>query len=1010
MFKSARWRSDKNKIKAVFKLQFHATQLSQIGGDALTIAVIPGDVGKPTTRLEKAKVKDGTCYWEKPHFETVKYTRDQKTGKINERIYRFVVATGSSIFGVVGEVSIDFASYVEATKLSSLSLPLKNSKSTSVLHVSIQRVQDQREVDGSENANGDDKNLKAQLSNGDIEGTIRVDPPTQDREPVTNNINRDRGASIGSDITVSCSDSSSGLDTPREPEPKNTKRAHESSTTTTTISEEHHQRSSSQWDWLDGSTHELSTDDSSIVSPRETLLREPSEEDSPDEIIAKLKAEIAGLARQADVSDMELQTLLASLKEERDALKEECEKMKASRKQAENKAKSDNKLLIEGGDPWAMIDELRQELNYEKDLNSNLRLQLQKTQESNAELILAVRDLDEMLEKKESKHCDSPEPDSKPKIDDDNDEDQKALEVIVREHNGINDVYLSEQKVIDLYAELELYKRDKDELEMQMEQIALDYEILKQENHDMAYKLEQSEIQEQLKLQYECSASYSTANELESHIENLDNELKTKSKELSESIVVIRELETRMENLDNELKTRSKELTESVLVVKELETHVKNLEEDLENQAHGFEKDVEELMRAKVEQEKRAIRAEENLRKVKVQNANTAGKLQEEFRRLSTEMSSAFQENENAALRAMDEASQLRVEKRHLEEMVEKFQEELRDLGDRYDDKLVDLSDQITVKCRQIDEMEKRVETMYDELKRRETSCREKVEKLKSENQNLESERKGLENEVQLVKTELENVKNEKDKEIVKMQSETDRLKSRCNEMKLFFKEYELEKESLRKQVSQLKGELRKKDEAMSLIEKKLKESNNRAVALDGTKTSPRNNKPVTRSVKEVIGMKDRIKQLEGQIKLKETALERCEASFLEKEKDLQHKIEDLERRLEVLDQNTENHQVSRAENPNPATTRYIIAICEFPNETDLVLSDYCSDDDIKPEMKKAQEEEMSALLNINKSMEVELKEMQERYSEISLKFAEVEGERQQLVMSLRNLKNAKKC
>ena len=68
-------------------------QLSQIGGDALTIAVIPGDVGKPTTRLEKAKVKDGTCYWEKPHFETVKYTRDQKTGKINERIYRFIVAT-----------------------------------------------------------------------------------------------------------------------------------------------------------------------------------------------------------------------------------------------------------------------------------------------------------------------------------------------------------------------------------------------------------------------------------------------------------------------------------------------------------------------------------------------------------------------------------------------------------------------------------------------------------------------------------------------------------------------------------------------------------------------------------------------------------------------------------------------------------------------------------------------------------------------------------------------------
>ena len=44
-----------------------------------------------------------------------------------------------------------------------------------------------------------------------------------------------------------------------------------------------------------------------------------------------------------------------------------------------------------------------------------------------------------------------------------------------------------------------------------------------------------------------------------------------------------------------------------------------------------------------------------------------------------------------------------------------------------------------------------------------------------------------------------------------------------------------------------------------------------------------------------------------------------------------------------------------------------------------------------------------------NNSMEMELKEMQDRYSEISLKFAEVEGERQRLVMKLRNVKCSKK-
>lgn len=52
---------------------------------------------------------------------------------------------------------------------------------------------------------------------------------------------------------------------------------------------------------------------------------------------------------------------------------------------------------------------------------------------------------------------------------------------------------------------------------------------------------------------------------------------------------------------------------------------------------------------------------------------------------------------------------------------------------------------------------------------------------------------------------------------------------------------------------------------------------------------------------------------------------------------------------------------------------------------------------------------EMELLKERNKCMEGELKEMQERYSEISLKFAEVEGERQQLVMTVRNLRNSKK-
>lgn len=65
----------------------------QSGIDALSLSIIPGDVGKPTTRLENATVRDGVCRWENPVYETVKFIQEQKTGKINERIYHFVVST-----------------------------------------------------------------------------------------------------------------------------------------------------------------------------------------------------------------------------------------------------------------------------------------------------------------------------------------------------------------------------------------------------------------------------------------------------------------------------------------------------------------------------------------------------------------------------------------------------------------------------------------------------------------------------------------------------------------------------------------------------------------------------------------------------------------------------------------------------------------------------------------------------------------------------------------------------
>lgn len=243
-------------------------------------------------------------------------------------------------------------------------------------------------------------------------------------------------------------------------------------------------------------------------------------------------------------------------------------------------------------------------------------MQLQKTQDANSKLILAVRDLEEMLEQKNSEmSCAScstknsemsciscsttttkPDPNrefKEPEVGSElsprgnslENEEQFALDVLVKEPYGIKAATSLEQKIIDLNSMVELYKRYREDIKMQLEQLALDYEILKQENHDLSSKLDQVKLREQLRMQYECSSHLTIINDLEAQVESLEKELDSKAK--------------------------------------------------------VFEADLETVTNAKVELEHRAIRAEE-VRKMRLNTANTAEHLEVEFKTLTGKISSTF--------------------------------------------------------------------------------------------------------------------------------------------------------------------------------------------------------------------------------------------------------------------------------------------------------------------------------------------------------------------------------
>ncbi|KAF9623935.1 hypothetical protein IFM89_006662 [Coptis chinensis] len=1105
MFKSSRWRSEKNKIKVVFKLQFHATQVPQLAKDALMVSLIPVEVGKPTVRLEKSAIHDGTCRWENPIYETVKFIQELKTGKINEKVYQFIVSTGSSKGGLVGEVTINFADYIDSIKPSTVSLPLKASTSGAILHVILQRMngaEDQRDVEGNGIATVKslDRSLRSKFSDHETDenrncnsvedGTIDI-TSSQQSEPKEILIVR-KGSD---DVSASGSESSSERNTPQElglrsnihrdsdsflSPLRHSSMPHKSTTNAIITNYLEHQRSNTEWSV--GSAPDGSIDDLTNSSEDSTVKeRSPHASEAS---VEKLKNDLVIFARQAEVSELELQTLkkqivkeskrgqdlsreVISLKEERDALKEECKQLKGSHKHTDG-AKVSSKLQFESEDPHTLLQELRQELNHEKDLNVNLRIQLQKTQESNSELILAVQDLDEMLEQKNkdtsyfsnksAANGNAKElQDMVSNQETDEDEEQHALESLVKEHDDARETYLLERKIVDLYSEIEVYRRDRDELEMQMEQLALDYEILKQENHDLLSKLEQNHLQEQLKAQYDCS----------------------------DSLLTISDLETQVESLEKELVKQEEDLSTSLITINELKFQVECLEKEMEKQAQGFEADLEDVMHAKVEQEQRAIRAEEALRKTRLTNANTAERLQEEFRRLSVQMASTFDANEKLAMKAVTEASELRLQKSHLEEMLEKVTEDLDIIRDHYEDKLKELSDQLSLSKehaeRSLSKLEEKSKKLEHQKEQDEEMCRafsveilmlrdeierltenkNKLSKQVEENANLQieieilkaslaesellvqrvdGERNELEKTVALVRKEadkfleelnsMRSLKDEKETTVGILLSEVETLKAEYNKLKNILCEEELEKESLSKQVFDLKGDLKKKEELITSTEKKFK-----AVS-DGTKSSKNNKVAPGHGSKEVTGLRERMKLLQAQIKLKETALENSNVAFLEKEKDLLYRIDELENRMVVFNSSSTSccddqlqKEVKSVETPEISSKDEGINTEKLSSDSEvgdnaklpdqngikstnkLSLNKLLIATSVSGDHRDLDEllSEMASMKAKNESMEGELKDMQERYSEISLKFAEVEGERQQLVMTVRNLKNVKR-
>ncbi|XP_048530161.1 putative leucine-rich repeat-containing protein DDB_G0290503 isoform X1 [Triticum urartu] len=975
MFKSARWRGA-GKAKAVFKLQFHATQVPELGWESMMVVVTPQDVGRPTARTERAEVADGACRWPAPIFEATKLPSGKAAA--GDKIYQFLVyETGSAKAALLGEATVNMADYAEAFKPSAVTLLLKGSPAPgALLHVTIQRV-----VGGAGGGCGDDgsengdtakssprRTLQSQLSRCEDEeaekarslaadsmspvhdGLVISKPPGM-RFPLRRNMPASvepashlHNANGFDAVSLSGSDGSSGRFTPKTSANMHSTFLQDATNVLSPFANNATSRNPlSSGDWSGSSAPDASTDGSTSNSG-ETGLR------GAEDDVEKLRSEIGTLTRKLDVSDMELQTLrkqivkesrrgqdlskeMSSLRDERDALRRECEGLRGMKKTIHD-ANGSGKRLSDGEDPWSQVEELKQELGHEKNLNADLRVQLQKMQESNSELLLAVKDLDEMLEQKNrdmsilqeetvedpqeaqyehalsNVHSAGHKMDMSETSSYQEKEDELMLDALVKKSDGITSSELQE-KILELSDEIELYKKDREDLEMQMEQLALDYEILKQENHDISSRLEQTQLREQLRMQYECSAHLSIISDLEANVENLENELQEQSQRL--------------------------------------------------------EADIAEVLAAKVEQEQRAIKAEESLRKARWNNATTAERLQEEFKSLSSQVSSAFSANERLLVQARKEAAELQLQKSQLEELLQKAHEDAASVQEQHRVKIQQLLTLVDFKSNEIDRLVVELKSKSDEFENQKRSDESKLNDLSEE--------------IEQLKAKIDKLSAERDN-LVERNEQKDMELAANGEKDMVLQDKTAEITLLNKELALLKDQMQSYLEELDTLKRSKSERD------------------------ETIG---KLQITIGSLKLQYDNMKNSLSTKEAEKSNLASQVLKLRRALESREGAKENGVTSdTTDNNQHANSKRIKHDTLSTGNGDAAPSSngHSNGHDTRAAAEQSSKE-LESMREMNKAMQQELNELHERYSEISLKFAEVEGERQQLVMTVRTLKNS---
>ncbi|XP_038689206.1 myosin heavy chain, cardiac muscle isoform-like [Tripterygium wilfordii] len=429
MFRLQKTRPSKSGEKVDFKLShFRALQVPK-GWERLYVNIISVETGKTIGKLSKALVRNGNCRWTETLLESIWVPGDDSSKELEEEcIFKLVVAMGSARSGILGEATVNMASYACSSDPVPLQFPLKKCSHGTVLQVKIHCLtpRTDREITSKE-TNSNEEDLNPDSPNVDVQSeasnsvSMRSASSNSGKDLVgePRSMEESFSATSGSYHSYDSAPNSMEMESfsssnnlngdehnlkgAQEPTRSFQNSAQPSNSHAGNPFQSKHSSFNSQH--MDSNHQYLRTFGSSknlLEAAEDTIEELRSEAKTWERNARKLMLELEIMKKEHSdqyKNQANLRMELSAACAEHDGLQKEVARLKQQLEKSMVNPSSSEVSVFQDEGVNHVKKELQDEIKFQKESNNDLALQLMRSQESNLELVCVLQELEETIEK-----------------------------------------------------------------------------------------------------------------------------------------------------------------------------------------------------------------------------------------------------------------------------------------------------------------------------------------------------------------------------------------------------------------------------------------------------------------------------------------------------------------------------------------------------------------------------------------------------------------------------------